>query len=116
MKKTMIATLTALALLAGAAQAASIDSFFGNTVVVNTPDGAVINYHFDADGKVSAHGPDGQVMSGAWVLQGEELCITPDGGEQTCYPGVVDRAVGDTWTLTGPDGASQATLTLNAGR
>jgi hypothetical protein len=101
------------ALLAGPAAAGLVDTFFGNTVTVTTANGATMRYHFEPDHTYALITPDGATVLGVWE-EGDGLCLTPSGGERTCFP-AAPRNVGDTWQGVGPDGVA-VTLTLTAGR
>jgi hypothetical protein len=65
--------------------------------------------------RFTIHTPDGQQVTGTYAIEGDQICLTPTGGERACTQYVGDKNVGDTWTQTGTDG-SQVTVTLQAGR
>ena len=115
MKK--LAALIALGALlsAGAASAQMMQSAYNNTIVVTYANGAQSRYHFNADNTFSVRTPDGQTVTGTYAVEGDQVCLTPNGGERACTQYVGEKNVGDTWTQTGTDGA-QITVTLEAGR
>jgi hypothetical protein len=115
MKK--LAALVALGALlsAGAAFAQTMQNAYNNTIVVTNASGAQARYHFNADGTFTIHTPDGQQVAGTYAIEGDQICLTPTGGERACTQYVGDKNVGDTWTQAGTDG-SQVTVTLQAGR
>lgn len=102
-------------LFAGAASAQMMQGTYDNTIVVTYASGAQVRYHFNADNTFSLLTPDGQTVTGAYAVEGEQICLTPTGGERACTQYVGDKNVGDTWTQTATDG-SQITITLEAGR
>ncbi len=112
--RIMLATLAALACLAGPALAGTIENSFGNTVVVTTADGAVARYHFEPDGTYHVTSAAGD-SAGAWAVNGEQICLTPSGGAQQCVPYNAGYNVGDTWTAPGANNTTN-TIALVAGR
>lgn len=112
--KKFAAVLALGVFAAGAAFADPIPNAASNTFVVTYANGAQARYHFNADNTFGAHTPNGHV-SGTYELAGDQLCLTPAGGERGCLPYAGDKNVGDTWTQTGSDG-SEITVTLEAGR
>jgi hypothetical protein len=115
MKKLAAALAFAAALAGGAAVADTMENAYGNTIVVTYPNGAAAHYHFNADGTFSVAMPDGTSVSGAYEIAGDQICLTPTGGERACTGYVAGKSVGDTWTQTATDG-STITVTLQAGR
>jgi uncharacterized lipoprotein NlpE involved in copper resistance len=114
MKKFIAALAFGLA-FAGAAHAQSIDTAFGNTVVVTLSNGAAIRYHFNADNTFTMIAPDGASQAGTWAINGDQLCLTSEAMGQSCSTLEGEHAVGDTWSATGADG-SPVTITLRPGR
>lgn len=115
MKKTIAALMFVGATLAPVSVLAdTIENGFGNTFVVAGAQGE-LRYHFNADGSFSVTNAAGQAQAGTWVVQGDQLCMTPAGGEQGCVAVASDKNVGDTWQQSGVDGSS-ITVTLQAGR
>ena len=102
------------ALIAGAAHAGPMDYAYGNTVVVSYGNGAVARYHFNADGSFHAVTPSGEV-NGTYDFEGDQICLTPAGGERGGTAAAPDKAVGDSWTQTASDGSS-ITVSVEAGR
>lgn len=114
MKRLIASVLIACAAMAGAAAAEGIDGWFGNTVTVTNANG-VSRFLFNQDGTYTMIPASGAAVSGAWVLQGDQLCLTPAGQAQACYPFDGGHAVGETWTMRAGEGQS-ATIALTAGR
>lgn len=114
MKKFVAALAFGLA-LAGGAHAQSIDTAFGNTVVVTLQNGASLRYHFNADRSFTLFTPDGQSVAGTWEIAGGQLCMTSEAMGRSCSALEGERQVGDTWTAVSGDG-STVTLTLQRGR
>ena len=100
---------------AALAQTDTMQTAYGNTVVVTEPSGAVVRYHFNADGTFELIGPDNQPVNGTYSIANGQICLTPAGGQAACTEYVGDKNVGDTWTQTATDGG-QITITLQAGR
>lgn len=115
MKKLAALMFLGAALSAGAASAQMMQSAFDNTIVVTYANGAQARYHFNADNTFSLQTPDGRTVSGAYAIEGDQICLTPTGGERACTEYAGEKNVGDTWTQTATDG-SQITVTLEAGR
>jgi hypothetical protein len=115
MKKLAAALALGVTLAAGAAFADTMENSYGNTIVVTYANDAQARYQFNADGTFSATTPDGQTVVGTFTVDGDQLCLTPQGGEQGCTAVTPGKNVGDTWTQTGTDG-STITVTLQAGR
>jgi len=115
MKKLAALLAFGAVLSAGAAFAQTMQNAYNNTIVITYANGAQARYHFNADGTFMLHTPDGQHVTGAYVIEGDQICLTPNGGQRACTEYVGDKNVGDTWTQTATDG-SQITVTLQAGR
>ncbi len=115
MKKWVAVIALGGTLAAGAAYADTMANAAGNTIVVTYANGAVARYHFNDDSTFSVTLPDGATTSGAYEVAGDQICLTPTGGERACTGYVGDKNVGDTWTQTGTDG-SAISVTLQAGR
>lgn len=115
MKKLAAALALGVAFAAGAAFADTMENSYGNTIVVTYPNAAESRYYFNADGTFSTTNPDGQTINGTFTVDGDQLCLTPQGGEQACTAVTSGKNVGDSWTQTGTDGSS-ITVTLEAGR
>ncbi len=114
MKKFAAALALGVA-LAGAAYADTLANAHANTIVVTYANGAQARYHFNADNSFGVHTPDGGHTHGTYELAGDQLCLTPAGGERSCTTYVGDKNVGDSWTQTATDG-STINVTLEAGR
>lgn len=115
MKKLAALLALGAALTAGAAFADTMENAYANTIVVTNADGSQTRYHFNADGSFMAHTADGQHLTGSYAVEGDQICLTPEGGERACTGYVGDKNVGDTWTQTATDG-SEISVTLEAGR
>lgn len=92
------------------ALAASMEPRFGNTMVGTRPDGLLLKMYYNADktftGEITPPGaPMAIRINGTWWLKGDQLCILPDGGKESCAELKGDH-VGDKWetTVTGIDG------------
>jgi hypothetical protein len=99
----------------GAAFAQTMANSYENTVVVTYANGAEARYHFNADNSFGLHAPDGSRVHGAYEVAGDQICLTPQGGERACTQFVDGKNVGDTWTQTATDG-STITVSIEAGR
>jgi len=97
----LLTAAAVLALSAGVAFAGSMDVRFTNTVKLTAADGTSTSLLYNADGTFTATGA--QAGSGTWVLEGENICITPAGGEKQCGP-LKGEKVGDTWEIDTPNG------------
>ncbi len=115
MKKLVFAAAMVVALAAGPAFADTMENAYGNTIVITYANGAEARYHFNADGTFGLHTPDGQHVHGAYEVAGEQICLTPNGGERACTAYVGGKNVGDAWTQTATDG-STINVRLEAGR
>lgn len=116
MKK--LAALVAIGFFASAGSAVAqsmMQSAYENTIVVTYANGAQARYHFNADNSFSVQTPDGQTVSGTYAIEGDQICLTPAGGERACTHYAGEKNVGDTWTQTATDG-SQITVSVAAGR
>lgn len=116
MRKIVAATaVLALTLVAAPAFAdGTADVYAANTVVATGANGAVLRFKFDPGGAYTMSAGD-QSITGAWVVEGDKFCLTPQGGEKSCSPHSADRKIGDVWTVTGADGV-QYSVTVVAGR
>ncbi|WP_395644623.1 hypothetical protein [Terricaulis sp.] len=117
MKKLAAAlALGAVLMTAGAAYGQQMmQAAFGNTLVITGADGQVVLYHFNADNTYDLVLPDGRTIPGTYAINGNQICLTPAGGQQGCTDYVGDKNVGDTWTQHATDG-STISITLRAGR
>lgn len=115
MKRLAVVAAVAAMLAAGPVFADTMDNAYTNTIVVTYANGASSRYHFNADNTFALHTPDGQHVAGTYEVTGDQICLTPAGGQRACAPLAAGKNVGDTWTQTATDG-SQITVTLEAGR
>jgi hypothetical protein len=116
MKKMFLAAAAAaIAFVAAPAFAdGAIDAYNANTVVATGANGAVLKFHFNADGSYVMKAGD-QAVPGRWAVESNQFCITPQGDQKSCSPHNPNRKIGDTWAVTGGDGV-QYSVTLVAGR
>lgn len=110
MIKTIAIALSMTALMAVSAYAGTVENSFGHTVVSRAPDGTETHWQYAPDGSFTMT-TNGQTARGAWAYVDGQLCLTPEGGQQACYGDAGDHHVGDTWTLTTPDGQA-TTITI----
>jgi hypothetical protein len=115
MRRLIAACTFGAALMFGAASADTIANSVGNTLTVTTSDGAVLRYHFESNGTYALIMPDQTRVTGAWVINGNQVCLTPQGQTQQCYAYDGSKKVGDTWTMTTPEGGT-LTLGITQGR
>jgi len=108
------AVLAATMAFAAPAFADTMSATYGNTVTVTTAEGVQIHYHMNEDGSYDMITPEGTI-SGTWAIDGDNICLTPAGGEAGCSPLDNDRGVGDSWDATAADG-SAITLSITEGR
>jgi hypothetical protein len=115
MKKAILAAMATFAVCAAPAFAdGTTDAYNANTVVATGANGAVLKFHFNADGGYVMKAGD-QAVPGRWAVEGAQFCLTPQGGEKSCSAHAPNRKIGDTWSVTGADGV-QYSVTLTAGR
>jgi hypothetical protein len=94
----------------------TMQTAYGNTVVVTEPSGAVLRYHFNADHSFDVVLADGRDAPGTYQIANGQICLSYAGREGAeCTEHVTGKNVGDTWTQRGSDG-SQITVSLQAGR
>lgn len=115
MQTILLAAATALSACATAHGADTIESAYGNTMVVTLATGVEARYYFNRDGTYSLVNRDGAVVSGVFEVDGDQICRTPVGGARACAHYVDGKSVGDTWTQTASDGSTYS-VTLRAGR
>jgi hypothetical protein len=113
--KTLMALAAFGIACSGAAFAQTMANSYENTVVLTYANGAQAHYHFNADNTFGVHAPDGSRVHGRYEVTGDQICLTPEGGERACTQYVDGKNVGDTWTQPLADG-STATATIVAGR
>jgi hypothetical protein len=98
------------------AQTDTMQTAYGNTVVVTEPSGSVLRYHFNADHTFDVALPDGHNVPGTYAINGGQICLTyATRTEAECTEHVAGKNVGDSWTQRGSDG-NQITVSLQAGR
>src|SRR5690349_560652 len=98
------------------AQIDTMQTAYGNTVVVTEPSGSVLRYHFNADHTFDVALPDGHNVPGTYQIANGEICLTyATRAEAECAEHVTGKNVGDTWTQRSSSG-DQITVSLQAGR
>ena len=116
--------LAAVLLSTAAAQAGDLFAVaYGNTVTQTMPDGSKTIIYVNADKTWEQHRGD-KVMKGTYSWKDDtHACFTmtdpapADPSKATnCNEIKGDHKVGDTWTETMPDGKSQITMAITAGR
>jgi hypothetical protein len=103
------------ALAATPAIAQDFDVAYDNTILVTLAGGEELRYYFEPDGSFRGVMPDGAEVSGAWDIDGEEICFLGAEGDRDCAPYHADKAVGDSWAQPGMNG-EDVTVTIVAGR
>lgn len=96
----------ALAMSAGAAFADPMAAYYGNTVNITQPNGAVVRLHITEGGAYKLYMPDGTEAGGVWAIEGDQFCttrMTPAPAPKQCRP-AIDRKLGDTWEEDSPNG------------
>jgi hypothetical protein len=91
---------------------------YGNTQVMTGKDGRAMKARFNRDKTVELTRPDGETMTGEWVLEGEQLCIKMSMmlmSMKRCMPFVPDKKPGDAWTQKNPQG-EEVSATIVAGK
>lgn len=110
-----ISLIIATFALTGAAFADPFANFYGNSVSIENPAGTR-TVHINEDGTYTNILADGTQAQGTWAMDGENACFSQADveGAPYCVP-ATERAVGDTWELTAPDGTKEM-ATLVAGQ
>ncbi|WP_395647696.1 hypothetical protein [Terricaulis sp.] len=109
MHKILLAALSAAVIFASGAAAGTVENSFGHTVVSRTSDGHESRWQYFADGTYTMT-MNNETTRGAWAYVNGQLCLTPAGGQQSCYTDTGDHHVGDTWTMPG---ANNTTVTIH---
>jgi hypothetical protein len=115
--RLVLTTVAALGLMTSAALADPMAPFYGNTVEVTAADGSTRSVLINSDGSYQQVAA-GNTVDGTWELKGEEEACFSSAATAEVGPYCVaatERAVGDSWEMTAPDGSSE-TATLVAGR
>lgn len=120
MKRILLASAV-LALSAGAALADNLAGYYGNTVVITSPDGKVTKSKVNADKTYSSVLPDGTQTKGTWAWKDDTTAcftqVTPApaaGTAPACFK-IDAHKVGDTWSTKTPDGKAEIKYGLVAG-
>ena len=101
--------LTAAAMVtiaAGAAAADPMQAYYGNTVKITQPNGAVVRLQISPGGAYKLYLPDGSEGGGVWAIEGDQFCttrMTPAPAPKQCRP-AIDRKIGDSWEEDTPGG------------
>lgn len=119
--KRILAGIAFASIAATSAFADDMATRYGNTVVVQGPDGKeVARIYYDQDGAAKRKLPDGAEIVGTWKMEGANLCFSqvtpapkPEEAKQ-CAPFSGPKKVGETWKVTTAMG--ELTATLKAGR
>lgn len=115
--RLIFATFAAIAMMTGAALADPMASFYENTVNVTGADGSERSVLINADGTYTQVAGD-ESMDGTWEMSDDgQACFTSEATAETgpyCVE-AVERAVGDSWEMTAPDGSTE-TASLAEGR
>ena len=119
--KRFLAAAAIAALSAGVAYADNLAGYYGNTVVITSPDGKVTKSKVAADKTYSTTTPDGKTMKGTWAWQDDKVaCFTqtdpaPAAGQKPlCLP-IDAHKVGDKWDMKDKDGKVVASYELTGG-
>lgn len=110
MRKLMVASLVASALLMGPALAGE-PGFVGNTIKSQTPTWGMLSFFVGKDGSYKAS--DG--TAGKWTYEGDKLCFNSGQGDPLCGKFDAAKKVGDVWEDAAWDGNGMAKITLVAG-
>lgn len=118
----VLSTLAAQSATPPAAPSASpvdpMEGRYGNTQVMTGKDGKVMRARFNRDKTVELTRPDGDKMTGEWVLDGDQLCIKMTMllmSMKRCMPFVPNKKPGDVWTQKNPQG-EEVSATIVAGK
>jgi hypothetical protein len=123
MRKLLLAA--AVVLVAAPALAGTMDSTYGNTVLVTNAKGEVTTLLLEADGTYVAKGKDEKgadvTVKGKWEIRDGKYCATPDAVEgqpapkESCTEYVDGKNVGDKWDQKGIEGEA-ITVEITQGR
>jgi hypothetical protein len=117
MKPVLIALLS-VALSALSFGADPMAGRYGNTVRITAKDGKITTLYYNADKSVTVKRPDGDVITGSWAIEGEQVCVSASVmlmSIKRCNPFVPDKKAGDTWTQKDGDG-NDVSITIIPGR
>ncbi len=90
---------------------ADISILYGNSIAMKNAE-TEFSAYFNKDGSYSSSKGD----TGSWTLEGDQLCVLLDGADASrCGPAPLDKAIGDSWSMTDQNGES-ITATLVSGR
>ena len=119
--KRILAAAAIAALSAGVAFADNLAGYYGNTVVITSPDGKVTKSKVAADKTYTTTTPDGKTTKGTWAWQDDKVaCFTQTdpapaaGMKPLCLP-IDAHKVGDKWDVKGKDGKVVASYELTGG-
>ena len=85
----------------------TMDAMVANGATYSYADGTVISATYNADGTYTTD----SVGGGSWTIDGEELCITTDGGDSGCTVLESGHGAGDSWEGTDAFG-TPVTITI----
>lgn len=115
MRRILLAAVVSLG-FAAPAMADTIEVLKANTLVLTAQDGGTTTVLIGEDGKMEQVNSSGMWAAGFWSDDGGRFCWTARGAAQVCIPLPVDKAVGDTWQITGPTGRVIWTAEIQEGR
>ena len=106
MRKVLI-SMGASLFFAGAAFAGTGEELVANGATVSA---GPMSYTISFDGEGGYSNSIGE--SGTYELTGDQICLTPEGGETRCVDLPEDKASGDSFEVAGPGGRA-AKMTIN---
>jgi hypothetical protein len=115
MKRLLLAAAVALG-AAGAAAADTLDVLVQNTLTLTDTQGGVTTVLLSEGGRFEQSNARGTWASGFWTKEKDRLCITARGEAMVCLPLQADKAVGDSWEISGPTGRLAWTAQIDEGR
>jgi hypothetical protein len=63
------------AIIAGSAQASTVQAAVGNTIISTYPDGRTAELWLQADGAYTGKGRKGDQLGGRWTIKADKLCM-----------------------------------------
>ena len=115
MRRVAIALGLAIGLSAPAV-ADTMDVLKANTLVLTAPGGGATVLLIGDNGKMEQVNARGMWAAGFWSMQARGFCWTARGESEVCIPMPADKAVGDSWEITGPTGKVAWTAEIREGR
>jgi hypothetical protein len=102
--------------LAAPALADTIDVLKQNTLMLHEANGRSYTLLISDGGAMEQVNSAGTWASGNWAIEERGFCWTARGAARLCIPLPADKAVGDSWEVTGPTGRVVWTAEIVAGR